>query len=293
MNEIRYPVVVDKFYPANYTQLLNKIYKQYNLENIDKELIKDKKEIIGLVLPHAGYVYSGKTALKALILAKEIIQNLENIDTIILIGPDHYSYGKNISIDNRTYLIPQNLTFESHDLYIQEIKNISKEYSDNFIEINYEAFDYEHSLEVILPLIYYVFNKTFKLICITISKQTLNNCLTLANILFKALKDKSNYLLIASSDMSHYIPHQEAISKDSKVFNYITENDSIGFYKAVIDNQINSCGFGCITTLLEFKKLLYSYLNKTNINNVIVEYETSAHYSKDYDFVVGYLSVIL
>jgi len=295
--KVRNPIVVNKFYPENYMELLNDISKSIPKEEIYNDNLNDNinGKIFGLILPHAGYIYSGKTALKALFKAKNTIKN-NNIDTLILIGPEHYGYGKSISVDDRNYLIPKNLIFEANTEIINEIiKDIKnrKEIQRDYIGLNYEAFDYEHSLEVILPLFYFVFNKTFKIVPITITKQTLNNCLTLANILFNVLKDRENFLVIASSDMSHYLPHKQAISKDSKVFNYIIQNDSIGFYRAIIDNQINSCGFGCITTLLEFKKLFYSYRNINNIENKIVEYETSAHYSKDYDFVVGYLSVIV
>jgi len=291
--KIRNPIVVNKFYPESYMELLNDISKSISKEEIYSDNLDNNinEKILGFVLPHAGYIYSGKTALKALFKAKNAIKN-NNIDTLILIGPDHYGYGKNISIDDRNYLIPKNLIFEVNTEIVKDIQN-RKEIKKNYIELNYEAFDYEHSLEVILPLFYFVFNKTFKIVPITITKQTLNNCLTLANILFNVLKDREDFLVIASSDMSHYLPHKQAVSKDSKVFNYIVQNDSIGFYRAVIDNEINSCGFGCITTLLEFKKLFYSYRNINNIENKIVEYETSAHYSKDYDFVVGYLSVIV
>jgi hypothetical protein len=274
-------------------ELLNDISKSISKEEIYSDNLDNNinEKILGFVLPHAGYIYSGKTALKALFKAKNFIKN-NKIDTLILIGPDHYGYGKNISLDDRNYLIPKNLIFEVNTEIVKDIQN-RKEIKKNYVELNYAAFDYEHSLEVILPLFYFVFNKTFKIVPITITKQTLNNCLTLANILFNVLKDREDFLVIASSDMSHYLPHKQAVSKDSKVFNYIIQNDSIGFYRAIIDNEINSCGFGCITVLLEFKKLFYSYRNINNIENKIVEYETSAHYSKDYDFVVGYLSVIV
>jgi len=291
--KVRNPIVVNKFYPESYMELLNDISKSILKEEIYNDNLGNNinEKILGLVLPHAGYIYSGKTALKALFKAKNAIKN-NNIDTLILIGPDHYGYGKNISVDDRNYLIPKNLIFQTNTEIVKDIQN-RKEIKKNYIELNYEAFDYEHSLEVILPLFYFVFNKTFKIVPITITKQNLNNCLTLANILFNVLKDREDFLVIASSDMSHYLSHKQAITKDSKVFNYIVQNDSIGFYRAIIDNEINSCGFGCITTLLEFKKLFYSYRNINNIENKIVEYETSAHYSKDYDFVVGYLSVIV
>jgi AmmeMemoRadiSam system protein B len=291
--KVRNPIVVNKFYPENYMELLNDISKSISKEEIYSDNLNNNinEKILGLVLPHAGYIYSGKTALKALFKAKNAIKN-NNIDTLILIGPDHYGYGKNISLDDRNYLIPKNLIFQTNTEIVKDIQN-TKEIKKNYIELNYEAFDYEHSLEVILPLFYFVFNKTFKIVPITITKQTLNNCLTLANILFNVLKDREDFLVIASSDMSHYLSYKQAIAKDSKVFNYIIQNDSIGFYRAIIDNEINSCGFGCITTLLEFKKLFYSYRNINGIENKIVEYETSAHYSKDYDFVVGYLSVIV
>jgi AmmeMemoRadiSam system protein B len=291
--KVRNPIVVNKFYPENYMELLNDISKSISKEEIYSDNLNNNinEKILGLVLPHAGYIYSGKTALKALFKAKNAIKN-KNVDTLILIGPDHYGYGKSISVDDRNYLIPKNLIFEANTEIIKDIQN-REEIKKNYVELNYAAFDYEHSLEVILPLFYFVFNKTFKIVPITITKQTLNNCLTLANILFNVLKDREDFLVIASSDMSHYLPHKQAVSKDSKVFNYIIQNDSIGFYRAIIDNEINSCGFGCITALLEFKKLFYSYRNINNIENKIVEYETSAHYSKDYDFVVGYLSVIV
>jgi AmmeMemoRadiSam system protein B len=291
--KVRNPIVVNKFYPESYMELLNDISKSILQEEIYSDDLDNNinEKILGLILPHAGYIYSGKTALKALFKAKNAIKN-NNIDTLILIGPDHYGYGKNISVDDRNYLIPKNLIFQTNTEIVKDIQNM-KEIKKNYIELNYEAFDYEHSLEVILPLFYFVFNKTFKIVPITITKQTLNNCLTLANILFNVLKDREDFLVIASSDMSHYLPHKQAVSKDSKVFNYIVQNDSIGFYRAIIDNEINSCGFGSITTLLEFKKLFYSYRNINGIENKIVEYETSAHYSKDYDFVVGYLSVIV
>jgi len=86
--------------------------------------------------------------------------------------------------------------------------------------------------------------------------------------------------------MSHYIPHEEAVTRDTKVFPSIESMDWESFYQTIVENEISACGPGAIASVMTASKHLGAQKGK------VINYTTSALTSGDYYRVVGYMSAI-
>ena len=153
----RQAAVAGRFYPGSKKEIslqLSQILKQENA-NIDRSLSKTK--IIGGIVPHAGYMYSGYQAMHFF----EIVTSSANqYDTFFIINPNHTGYGAEISLDENDY-------WETPFGKIE----IDKDFYD-FLDFSEspEAHKFEHSGEVMLPMLQYSLIYPFKIVPVTISK---------------------------------------------------------------------------------------------------------------------------
>ena len=198
-----------QFYPANPIELK---------ETIDEYLMKAKSiqipgNIQGIWVPHAGYMFSGQIAANAY---KTLIG--ESYDTIILIGPSHYTgiYGASVGLYD-FFETPLGKVPVNKELANQLIKKSS------YIKDQLEAHEYEHSLEVQLPFVQTVLPNT-PIVPIVIGRVPLNTCKSIAKTIHKLTKDKK-ILMIASSDMSHYPNYQDAYEVDLRTIDAIMTFD--------------------------------------------------------------------
>jgi hypothetical protein len=150
-----------------------------------------------------------------------------------------------------------------------------------------KAHMFEHSLEVQLPFIAY-FSQKAKIVPITILSASVDDCRALGDGIARAVQTAGYPVaLIASSDMSHYVPDTIAKEKDKKAIDRILAFDAEGLYETVLKERISMCGYLPVTTLLFAAKALGSRSAR------LVKYATSAEVSGDYDHVVGYAGIIL
>ncbi len=263
----RRPVVAGKFYPSS-IQSLTKQCEEF-IGPVGK--LQDLVSPIGLVLPHAGYVYSGKTAGKGIAEALKYGKP----ERIVLIGPNHTGYGEYIDVWNSgKWQVPNG--------EVEVDEEFTKELIDGKIIKNVEiAHLYEHSLEVQIPLFLYAY-KSFKIIPIVMSSQSLEAVKILSSKLTEILKKYPSTLVVASSDFNHYEPHEVTLEKDEKVLEKILMKDIDGMYKIIKELNVTLCGFGpvaVVRNLFENAKLIY--------------HTTSAEFSGDYSYTVGYESIIM
>jgi len=238
----REPYVSGRFYPDDKVELENMINEIHEKEKKYINQYQENINIIGGIVPHAGYMFSGYEAVHFFdIIRKNIIK----YDTIIILNPSHTGYGKDISLDsNDVWKTP-----------LGEI-NIDKEFYLNLkFEESEEAHKYEHSGEVILPLLQYFLKYEFKIVPITIKKQSYIN----AKIIADELKRVSEFLnrkilIIASSDFSHYVTPEFGEKMDNILIENILKFNSKKIYEDVFANDISVCGFGPIMVLLEYAK---------------------------------------
>ena len=226
-----------KFYPAerkDVEEMIENFLKIESLKKIDGE-------ILGGIVPHAGYEFSGSSAVHFFNTLRG-----KDIETVIIVNPSHTGYGEAVSLDtNEVWSSPMgdieiDLDFE---------KELSIPYSK-------EAHKYEHSGEVMLPFLKYFIKSEFKIVPITMKIQTYKNAKYLAEKIDEtAKKQKKKILLIASSDFSHYEREEVGYKLDQLAIDRILQFDSQGVESTVMEYNLSICGYGPIMTLLEYSKL--------------------------------------
>lgn len=264
----RNPVVAGQFYSENPHHLKETIASF-------KKGISQKISAKGAILPHAGYIYSGKVA----------VQTVEKIlpeKRLIILGPNHSGLGENFSVYSRgAWFTPLGEVKIDEELaeYILKEKGPLKE--DTL------AHKFEHSIEVELPILQYFF-KQFSFVPIICREDRLKTYREIAEQIYRGIKKtKEKILVIASSDMTHYEPDSTARRKDRLAIEAILNLDVENFLKIVEKENISICGVAPIAITLILTKLLGATKAE------VVLYQTSADTSKDYSSVVGYLGAII
>ncbi|MFA5007732.1 MAG: AmmeMemoRadiSam system protein B [Candidatus Omnitrophota bacterium] len=265
---IREPVVSGQFYPQEAVEL-KKVIEAF------KPKVPPKGAVYGLILPHAGYVYSGRVTVATVskVLPKK---------RIVILGPNHTGYGEDFALypDGR-WKIPFG------DIPID--KELGKAIIDGGTDIVADklAHRFEHSIEVELPILHYFFGD-FSFAPIVCRAAAFNVYERVAEQIFLAIKNiKEEIIFIASSDMTHYEPDAAARRKDRMALEYITNLDAEGLVKTVKKENISMCGIAPVAILLLIMKKIGA--NKANVSL----YETSAEATGDTSSVVGYAGVVI
>lgn len=263
---IRESVIAGSWYPGK---------KEVLESQIDKFLAKSEKfdnnGLVALISPHAGYMYSGQVAA----FAYKQLDGMK-IDTVIITAPSHHVPIKGASVYNKgAFRTPLGLVEVDIDL---SNKLIDDNPSFYFHE---GAHKDEHSLEIQLPFLQRVLGN-FKMVPIVMCDRSLKNCKSLASSISKIVS--KNTLLVASTDLSHYYSHEEAVELDKAVIDCVQSLDPERLSQN-FDNRIcEACGAGPVITTMIAAKSLGAKKSK------IFKYATSGDTSGDYSRVVGYLS---
>ncbi|MEM2128549.1 MAG: AmmeMemoRadiSam system protein B [Candidatus Methanomethylicaceae archaeon] len=237
-----------------------------------------ERHILALVSPHAGYIYSGPVAAHGYYqLSKELAP-----EVVVIIGPNHTGMGAGISVwGEGTWITPLGRVPVDADL-ARDLAN------KGIVEIDQEAHLYEHSIEVQLPFLQFIYQnqKGFKILPICMMLQDYMTSLELGNALAEALKGKSS-VIVASTDFSHYVPYSEAYKKDSLVGECIIKMDAKALSEIVIRENVSMCGPGPVMTAIVAAKRLGANTCKK------LCYATSGDTCGSKDEVVGYGSYMM
>lgn len=251
---VREPVVAGIWYPADAGEL-DSLVGQYlnNSEKIGQGNVK------ALIVPHAGYRFSGQAAAYA------YNQLEDNYDTLIVLGPSHHYSFLGASILNVTH----------YKTPLGEIKLSDKAkelLKSEYINTVPQAHSEEHSLEVQLPFLQKTLGD-FELIPIVIGNANPND---LAKTLMPYIDSKT--LIVASTDMSHYHPYEECVAIDSRCINSITKMDIAEAAKCEM------CGDLAVITLMMIAKEK-GWVPK------LLKYANSGDVTGDKSAVVGYAAI--
>lgn len=279
--EIRQPAVAGSFYDGD-SKSLNIQIENCFLHKIGPgkiPLVNPKRQntIIGLISPHAGYMYSGPVAANGFYK----IALGGKPDTIIILGPNHQGFGENISIMAEGKWKTPLGEVEIDAEMAQDILKNSK-----IIKNDKKAHKYEHSIEVQLPFIQYIFGKNIKFVPICMTRQDINTDIEIAQSICSSVSDK-NILIIASSDFTHYEPQEYAKNVDKQAINAILEFNPKKLYDMIYHQNLTMCGPGPITVMLIVCETLGTKKAE------LLKYATSGDVSGMYDQVVGYASIII
>lgn len=268
---IRYPYVAGQFYPAEASVLAQQISDYLKKARLETK-VSGNKSFKALILPHAGYDYSGLTAA----LGYNKIKG-DSIQSVVLIGPYHQAHFPGACPwPSGKWMTPLGAISIDEDM----AKALQQDNPLFNAPISYH--EKEHSLEVHVPFIQTLFPKA-KLVPILISDP--HYAKTLAKTLAKFV-NKENVLVIASTDMSHYHPKQKANQIDSDTFKSLKkgyeQDNFIPLYEGIDHNDIQLCGAAAVMTLLELSKLL----NWGDFD--VFAYHDSGETTGDDKSVVGY-----
>ena len=259
---IREPVASGRFYP-NDKEALKKMVEAF----IDSAEVKDKKAY-GVVAPHAGYMFSGKTAgysFKAISKAR--------IKTAILLGPNHTGMGKAIALSHTVWRTPLGDVLPDNDI----IDGLEK----SGYAIDETAHKFERSIEVLLPFLQLNFDKTPNIVPICIAEYSIEACRNLADAIM-GFADES-VAVIASSDFSHYIDPKIIREIDDIAINRILNGNPEDFFCEITNRNMSVCGFLPISVLL--------FIHRSKGNRIeLLDY---SHSAMVYDMkeAVGYSSL--
>jgi len=267
---IRQPQVAGQFYSSSRQGLKNQIEAL-----IDKQA--QKIDVIACMLPHAGYIYSGG-------VAGQTVSRINIKNKIILLGPNHTGYGTRYSImPEGIWQTPLGeISIDSH--LAGEILNHSQ-----YLEADNAAHTYEHSLEVELPFLQY-FKTDFEIVPIIFLSEELEILKKIGEEIANTIKEcnlKDSTIIVASSDMTHYEPQDQAQKKDKEAIQAILELNEDKLIDRIQYLNISMCGYAPAITMISAAKLLGAKTAK------LIKYQTSGDVTGDKSSVVGYAGIIV
>jgi AmmeMemoRadiSam system protein B len=244
--KLRFPAVAGQFYPGEreeLSQMIDEFLKNAKVPKIEGE-------IFGILVPHAGYIFSGPVAA----YSYKAIER-KNFETVVLIGDSHYEYFDGVSVwDRGEWETPLGRVKVDEEL-AKEILNFSKRFL-----VKDSAHLFEHSLEVQIPFLQKVL-KDFKILPLIFGSED-KDWKELAKAILKSM-EKKKILVVASSDLSHYPPYEVAQEADKRTIEGILSSDPEKF-KEKIENlkklfpdvDTFACAQDTIKTILEISKNL-------------------------------------
>ncbi len=275
---VRYPSQAGTFYADSDRALRRQIDEcflhRFGPGKLPQLKENDRRRLISIISPHAGYMFSGPVAANGYYYAA----GDGKPDSIIILGPNHTGYGSGISIvTDQIWRLP----FGDIEVDSKLAKEIQS--SSSYADIDNQAHRFEHSVEVQLPFLQYIYG-SFKFVPICMMIQDLETCRDLGNTIAEVTYDK-NVLIIASTDLTHYEPQEIATKKDQMIINTILNLDAESLQAVVKSNNLSMCGYGPTTVVLIAAKKL----GATKVK--LLSYKTSGDIINNGKRVVGYASL--
>ncbi|RMD98215.1 MAG: AmmeMemoRadiSam system protein B [Calditrichaeota bacterium] len=270
--EIRKPAVAGSFYPREEENLKKTLEE---LLSVDVSPVHDAR---GLVVPHAGYMFSGSVAGTAYASVSKMSPEI-----VVMIGPSHREYFDGICIYNgKAYETPLGEVEVEASLREKLIQAGEPIWAG--LEGHRSNGDGEHCLEVQLPFLQTIFDD-FKILPIIMGDQRWDYCELLGDLLAQALQG-SNALIIASSDLSHYHSYEVAQSIDAQFILLLEKSNPRELAIALERKEVEACGGGpVVATLIASKKL-----GAPRVQTLL--YRNSGDVWVDKTRVVGYLAAL-
>ncbi len=276
MVAIREPHVAGQFYAGTRESLIKQVESAFLHRLGPQELPQGEPEymrnIKAIVSPHAGYIYSGHIAAHGYL---ELFKDGKP-EHIVILGPNHTGIGEGVAISDLAWRTPLGIVEPDFEI-IDELAE------HHIFSIDNSAHAWEHSIEVQLPFLQYIFGDfQFTAICI---KNINFEVVSIVGEVLADLSKEKDILVIASSDFTHFESAESARKKDMPAINLINNLDAAGFHSYVVQNNVSICGLGPITAALSFAKS--SGATKGNL----LKYANSGDVSGDHRNVVAYASI--
>jgi MEMO1 family protein len=263
---IRQPEVAGRFYPESPSELKRQL-KSFVIENADKA------DAVGVIMPHAGYIYSGA-------VAGAVISHIQIKDTFVIIGPNHTGQGQPLSImSSGSWKTPLG-TVEIDSELAQKILSYCPSLKEDTL-----AHQHEHSIEVQVPFLQYL-KPDVKIVPIMLAVSGAAELQSLGSAIARAVRETGrDTVVLASSDMSHYEAQQTARSKDRQAIMAVLDLNPAELLKRVRELNISMCGYAPAAAML------WAALEMGTLKAELIKYQTSGDVTGDMSSVVGYAGV--
>lgn len=265
---VRESAVAGQFYTRDPVHLRNQ------LETFVKT--EDKKmKVVGAIVPHAGYIYSGA-------VAGSVFARINIPETVVILGPNHHGIGSKAAV-----YPPGEWQTPLGTSGIDQILSTAIRNNSSLVEEDDTAHLYEHSIEVQVPFLQHL-KPDVSIVPLCLGFTDFSSCKSLGLSLAKAISShQKEVLIIASSDMSHYQPAEVARHEDSLAIQEILKMNPEGLYSIVKGRGITMCGIIPATVMLVAAMALGATKSE------LVRYATSGEVSGDYTQVVGYAGLMV
>ncbi len=276
----RLPAVAGSFYPDNDGELRTQIQECF-LHKLGPGTIPSvpatvDDSLVGLIVPHAGYMFSGPVAAHSYYQLAEAGPRT----SIIILGPNHSSYGTGVSTCTSGEWSTPLGEVQVDDRLASRIVSSSK-----LIDVEERAHASEHSIEVQLPFLQFIFPRRFSFVPICMMLQDLETSIEIGEAIARSAME-SHSVILASSDWTHYEPQAKAVAKDGDALEAVTAMDPANFQRVIEDRSVSACGYGPVTALIHAARIMGAKHAK------LLSYQTSGDVTGDNSAVVGYAAVI-
>jgi AmmeMemoRadiSam system protein B/AmmeMemoRadiSam system protein A len=263
----RNPCVAGYFYPASASEI-NAMMEKFVDKNASKE------EVVGLLVPHAGYQYSGA-------VTGATVSRIKFKDTFIIMGPTHSGLGLPFSVwTEGTWKTPLGEVEVDAELAKQMVA------TSRYLEEDYRAHQEEHAVEVQIPFLQYI-KPDVKIVPVILAGAPAATYKEIGRDIARAIIElKREAVIMASGDMTHYEPHEVAKEKDMKAVEAMLDLDADELTRRYRQLNISMCAYGPVACLIAAAK----ELRVTGAE--LVKYQTSGDTTGDKSAVVGYAGVI-
>jgi len=271
---VRLPAVAGRFYPGNAQHLRTDVETFTTVRAVAGPVEAEPKiRALGIVVPHAGYMYSGA-------VAGAVYRRLELPRRCVILCPNHTGKGEPLAIMSQgAWQTPLG------DVPVDAELAKALKAAMPLLTEDQEAHRFEHAIEVQLPFLQ-ALRSGFCFVPITVGTGNFEALSALGTVIGNVLADLSEpALVIASSDMNHYENDSVTRTKDRRAIDQVLALDPRGLYDAVHKSNISMCGYGSATIMLTAARKLGATRAE------LIRYATSGDVSGDRDMVVGYAGI--
>jgi len=275
--QIRTPAVAGMFYPKEKDELRT-VIRDCFLHSFGPGKVPptaNDENILGVICPHAGYMYSGPVATNSFYSISS-----QKPELVIIVGPNHWGIGCGVAaMKEGQWQTPLGNVEVDTESAIQ-INKITK-----VIELDFFSHTRDHSLEVQVPILQEVYSHKFKILPIILINQDYRTAKEVGSAIAKIANTKKT-MIVGSSDFTHYEENSYAHKQDTALIEPILDLDVEGFYRVLQENQVSACGYGAIASTMVACKELGAKKGK------LLKYATSGDVTGDKSSVVGYASIV-
>jgi len=263
-------ILSGSWYPRN-PKDLTKTIQEY-IRKAEKKAIPGR--IIGMISPHAGYVYSGPVAAHGYKALKG-----RAYDTVVILGPQHRMFGKR-------YVVTDAIHYET-PLGKVPVRRDALQHLSESVPLYQVSLDNEHSIEIQLPFLQTVLS-SFDLVPVMIGHDDVFDVQDIVQALYRFSRN-GNVLIVASSDMHHMNDYRDVREKDTEIIHALETYQMDGILEKLSEPRCSVCGKVAISVLLQVSRLLGAKVLKT------LKYSNSGDITGDQSpgqYTVGYLSAV-